>query len=308
MKPIERKNDAPASIMNAATIISASFFINEEIDERGDMRSKFWWDLSAKDFSGLDMERHVAIVPVGAVETHGPHLPVRVDAAINEGIVARAIERLPANAPVLVLPALPIGKSNEHIAFPGTLTLGYETLARVWIEVAESVRRTGCRKILFFNSHGGQPQVMEIVCRELRIRHEMLAVGASWFRTIDLSDLFSQHELTHGIHGGEVETSVMLHLHSELVDMSVARDFVPTTVALAEEAVHLMAEGGAGFGWQTQDLHPSGACGNAAAADATRGRIVVDRAADALVKLLAEIIRYPLDRIVRGTEFNELRV
>jgi creatinine amidohydrolase len=153
------------------------------------LKSHWWWDLTTRDFAELDMSKMVAILPVGAVEQHGPHLPVRVDAAINAGIIERAVELMPDTLPVLVLPALPIGKSDEHTAFPGTLTLSYETLAKLWYEVGESVHRTGCRKLILFNSHGGQPQVMEIVCRELRVKLDMFAVSCSWFRTIDSSDL-----------------------------------------------------------------------------------------------------------------------
>lgn len=93
------------------------------------LKSHWWWDLTTQDFSGLDVERAVAILPVGAVEQHGPHLPIRVDAAINAGIIARAVELMPADCPALVLPMMSVGKSDEHLAFPGTLTLSYETLA-----------------------------------------------------------------------------------------------------------------------------------------------------------------------------------
>lgn len=268
------------------------------------LRSHWWWDLTTREFAALDMERVVAVQPVGAVEQHGPHLPVKVDAAINAGIVARAVELLPADLPVLVLPMLPVGKSNEHLAFPGTLSLGYETLARVWTEIGESVHRAGCRKIVFFNSHGGQPQVIDIVARELRVRLGMFAVACSWFRTVDASDLFGAAELRHGIHGGEVETSVMLRLDPGNVDMARARDFVPASVALAAENAILSPEGDVGFGWQTQDLHPSGACGAAAAADAARGAAVIERAAAALVTLLGEVVRFPLDRITQKTEYH----
>src|SRR3954468_4783324 len=169
------------------------------------LKSRWWWDLSTRDFAAADMPRVVAVLPVAAVEQHGPHLPVRVDAAINAGIVERMVSLLPGDLPVLVLPMLPIGKSNEHLAFKGTLSLSYATLARVWYEVAEAVHRAGCRRIVFVNSHGGQPQVMEIVARELRVELGMFAVACSWFRLVDLGDLFGAHELRHGIHGGEVE-------------------------------------------------------------------------------------------------------
>ena len=269
------------------------------------MKSHWWWDLTARDFATLDMSAIVAILPVGAVEQHGPHLPVKVDAAINAAIVKLAVERMAPDFPALVLPPMPVGKSDEHSAFPGTLTLSYETLARLWFEIAESVHRAGCRKIILFNSHGGQPQVMEIVCRELRVKLEMFAVSCSWFRVTNTKDLFSAHEREFGIHGGEGETSVMLHLHPDLVDMQHAIDFVPKSVDIARDYEFLTPEGAVGFGWQTQDLQAAGACGNAAAADAKRGAIAVDRAADGLNKLIAEVARYPLSNIASTTIYRE---
>jgi len=268
--------------------------------------SRQWWDLSTRQFAALDMEPVVAILPVGAVEQHGPHLPVRVDAAINAGILARAVALMPPALPALILPAMPVGKSDEHLAFPGTLSLPFDLLARLWIELARSAWRAGVRRIILFNAHGGQPQVMEIVCRELRVQLGMFAVGASWFRTIDSSDLFSPGELRHGIHGGEVETSMMLHLHPDLVDMTQAADFVPRSVALEQADGMLTPEGRIGFGWQTQDLHPAGACGNAAAADAARGAALVERAARALVALVQEVHAYPLEAMTERTAFSRV--
>jgi len=266
--------------------------------------SRWWWDLSTLEFSQLEMHNVVAILPIGAVEQHGPHLPVRVDAAINAGIIARAVELLPADLPVLVLPALPIGKSDEHLEYPGTLTLPYDVLGKVWFEVAKSAWRAGVRKLIFWNSHGGQPQLMEIVCRQLRIELEMFAVGASWFATLDSSDLYSASERAFGIHGGESETSVMLHLHPDLVVMSNAENFTSAAEALAAKGGVLTPEGGVSFGWQAQDLHPAGVTGNAAAADAARGEIEVERAARALVKLAQEVYDYPLSAVTQTTRFN----
>ena len=138
--------------------------------------SRWWWDLSTREFAELDLSGIVAILPVGAAEQHGPHLPVRVDAAINAGILARAVGLIPEDLPVLILPALPIGKSNEHIAYPGTLSLPFEVLGKLWFEIAKSSWRAGVRKIILFNSHGGQIDLMNIVCRELRVELGMFAV------------------------------------------------------------------------------------------------------------------------------------
>src|SRR3984885_567935 len=269
------------------------------------LKSHWWWDLTTQDFAGLDAERVVAILPVGAVEQHGPHLPVRVDAAINAGIMARAVELMPADCPALVLPMLPVGKSDEHLAFPGTLTLSHETLARVWYELGECVHRAGIRKILFINSHGGQPQLLEIVCRDLRVKLGMFAVTAMWPRLIDMDALYGADEDRHGIHGGQSETSVMLHLHADLVDMDRVENFVPLSVQIERESELLSPEGGARFGWQAQDLHPKGACGDATKATAELGKITVDRAAARLLVLIDEIARYPLSRIATQTAFDK---
>lgn len=269
------------------------------------LKSHWWWDLTTRDFADLDAERVVAVLPVGAVEQHGPHLPVRVDAAINAGIVARAVELMPADCPALVLPMLPIGKSDEHIAFPGTLTLSHETLARVWFEVGESVHRAGIRKILFLNSHGGQLQLLEIVCRELRVKLGMFAVSAMCTRLIDMGELVGAAEGKHGIHGGHSETSVMRHLHPGLVEMHHAENFVPLTVEMESESEILGTKGAVAFGWQAQDLHPKGACGDATKATAELGEIIVERAAARLVVLIEEISRYPLSRVMARTAFDK---
>jgi len=269
------------------------------------LKSHWWWDLSAYDFRHLEMSGIVAVLPVGAVEQHGPHLPVRVDTAIVDGIMQHAVAQMPDDFPALVLPTMSIGKSNEHIAFPGTLTLSAETLGRLWYEVCESVHRAGVRKVVFVNSHGGQPQVMEIVCRELRVRLGMLAVSSQWSRFTDMSDLFTAAERKHGIHAGEIETSAMLYLHPGLVDMTLAEDFRSLSQTLETECEILMPESNAvGFGWQMQDINPRGACGNAAVADGERGRTAIDRAARRLIQLISEVDKYPLSRIRAQTDFT----
>ena len=174
----------------------------------------------------------------------------------------------------------------------------------MWYEVGESVHRAGCRKIILFNSHGGQTQLMEIVCRELRVKLSMFAVSCSWSRTVDSSDLIDAQEGRHGIHGGNSETSIMLHLHRHLVDMRYAENFVPRSFEIAQTYEMLTPEGAVGFGWQIQDLEPAGACGNAAAADDKRGAELVERAARKLIALIQEVERYPLDSMTPVTRYN----
>jgi creatinine amidohydrolase len=256
---------------------------------------KLWEEMTTADFAALDGARVIAVLPVAAIEQHGPHLPVSVDAAINRGIVERILALLPDDLPVTFLPAMPVGKSNEHMAFPGTLTLSAETLIRLWTEIGESVARANIRKLVLLNSHGGQPQIMDIVARDLRARLGMFVVTLNYWGVGMPAGLFPESELEHGIHGGSSETSIMLHLRPDLVREAERRDFVPASIEMSRRYRYLRPEGGGvGFGWQTQDLNPSGACGNALDADAARGRLIVEHVAPRIVELLREIDLYPL--------------
>lgn len=255
---------------------------------------RFWADYAAQDFARLDRADLIAVLPVGAIEQHGPHLPLSVDCAILDGLIGATIPRLPGDLPVLFLPTQAVGKSDEHARYPGTLTLTAETLIRVWTEIGGCVAAAGVRKLILLNSHGGQIAPMDIVARELRIRHHMLVVAANWF-ALGLPDgVLSAHEIKHGIHAGEMETSMMLAIAPERVEMGRARNFAPLTERLEREFRHLGLGPGARLAWQAQDLHPAGACGNAAAATADKGRAILDHAANQLVTLFHEVHRTPL--------------
>lgn len=257
-----------------------------------------WIEMTTKDFEALDVTRVIAVIPVGAIEQHGPHLPVAVDSAIVAGIVDRLIEALPDDLPVTFLPVLPIGKSDEHMSFPGTLTLSAETLIRYWTEIAESVARAGIRKLVFLNGHGGQPQIAEIVSRDLRIRHQLLAVAANYWAVGHPSGLFPEHEIRHGIHGGSIETSLMLRLRPDLVRNAERRNFESHSAGIEKTCEFLRFEGGGiSIGWQTQDLNRDGACGDALDADPTRGETLLAFTVQGLIRLLREIDAYPLSAL-----------
>lgn len=247
-------------------------------------------------FESLPLET-VAVLPIGAIEQHGPHLPVWVDSCINELLLDRALTAMPSTTPALALPLQAIGKSNEHSAFAGTLSLSCDTLVKILLELGESIHRAEIRRLILLNSHGGQPQVMDIVARELRIRHSMLVVNAAWFNMGLPDDMFSAEECRHGIHGGEVETSLMLHLRPDLVDMSRALNFTSLGQEMEKDFGLLTVEGRFGFGWQAQDLNPWGVCGNAAAADAQRGARLAEHLVHTFVDLVGEVARFPLDRL-----------
>lgn len=261
---------------------------------------KLWSEMSTKDFAtAIDPERTVAILPVAAIEQHGPHLPLSVDTDICQGAVDMIIKKAPANLPITFLPVMQIGKSNEHTAFPGTLSLSVETLISLWTDIAESVAAAGVRKLVLLNSHGGQVQVMDIVARDLRVRKKMFVVAASVWGAGTPKGLFTDQESRHGIHGGGIETSMMMYLRPDLVRDAERADFAPRSIELEQQFKHLRFEGdGVGFGWQTQDIHPSGAAGDALNADAERGFQLLDYMTTHLIDLLAEVSAYPMSALI----------
>lgn len=267
--------------------------------------SRFWADLCTRDFARLDPARTIAVLPVAATEQHGPHLPLSVDTVLADGIVAASLPHLPADLSVLFLPTQAVGLSPEHARFPGTLTLKAETVLRLWTDIGESVAAAGVRKLLLFNSHGGQVSVLDLVARDLRARLNLLVYSCSWFtlplhdaQGQDLNALFSAEEHRFGIHGGEIETSMMLALAPARVQMSQAQNFVSTAQARAQQFPILGNGRSAKLGWQTQDYHSAGAVGNAAAATAAKGEALVQAAGRALAQLLAELDALPLSTLV----------
>jgi len=260
--------------------------------------ARLWCDMPSSDFARLPPNT-VAILPVGAIEQHGPHLPVYVDSCINEGLLNLALAEAPDDLPITALPMQAVGKSDEHISFPGTLTLPANVLTELLLELGRSVHRAGIRRLILLNSHGGQPQIMDIVARALRVELGMFVVNVAWSKMGMPGELFSAEERAFGIHGGEIETSLMLHLRPDLVDMSQARNFVSWGQTMRSDFEILEPEGKTGFGWQVEDLNPDGACGNAAAADAERGRSLAEHAVKRFLMLAAEVARYPIERIAR---------
>lgn len=260
---------------------------------------RFWADLKTTDFASLDPAKTVAVLPLGATEQHGPHLPLAVDHALVDGIVASALPLLPQDAPVLVLPTQSVGYSPEHAAFDGTLTLPYEVVLATWIAIGEGVARAGVRKLLLFNAHGGQTSLMDIAARELRSRG-LIVYGCNWWNLplgAEVEGLFSPQEHRFGVHGGEIETSLMLALQAGSVAMEKAQDFGSTSSERAARFEILGNGRSAKLGWHMQDYNREGAAGNAKAATAEKGRKVLEAASRGLAALVQEISELPLSTL-----------
>lgn len=250
---------------------------------------RYWQDWTTAELAEAETDRLIAVLPVAAIEQHGPHLPLSTDAVINQAILTEAVSNLPSDLPAVLLPAQTVGLSPEHLSFPGTLTLNPSTVAAIWTEIGDSLARAGVRKLLMFNSHGGQPQIMDIVARDLRARHGMLAAHVSWFDFGLPDGVFDGDEVIHGIHGGAIETSMMLYIAPDAVRMDQLADFSSASKRLAQQHRWLGPLGPVAFGWMSEDLNKDGAMGNAMRADARKGRLIVDHTARCLVETLKEI-------------------
>ena len=277
--------------------------------------SQFWSDLTTRQFAQLaaspNIAQVVAVLPVAATEQHGPHLPVSVDTALVNGVVNASLTHLPADLPVLFLPTQQIGKSNEHIRFPGTLTLSAQTVTSLWMDIGASVARSGIKKMLILNSHGGQASIMDIVARDLRTEHDLIVYSANWYN-LPLGDavmgLFPAEEHRFGIHAGDIETSMMLALEEKSgikgIDMTQAQNFHSTSQDRAAKYAVLGNGTSAKLGWQMQDYNPQGAAGNAAAATAAKGHALINAAGLQLANLLKEVSDLPLSTLKPSPEFH----
>lgn len=265
--------------------------------------SRYWSDLSTREFAQLDAARTIAVLPVAATEQHGPHLPLSVDADLVDGVVAACLPYLAPEVQVLFLPTQKVGFSPEHQAFHGTLTLSATTLIRLWTELGESVARTGIRKLVLLNAHGGQVGLTDPVARDLRARLGMLVYSVQTF-ALDLgpeaSRLISADEQRFGVHAGQSETAMMLALRPERVAMQHAGNFES---ASRQRSMHFPTLGdgrSAKLAWQIQDYNPSGAVGDAASATAEQGRLLLDATGRALARVLGELDRLPAQTLVSG--------
>jgi creatinine amidohydrolase len=244
-----------------------------------------WTDIAALP----DRENTVIVLPTGATEQHGPHLPCSVDAVIASGVMGHALARLPADVPAYALPPIVYGKSEEHLHFPGTMTLTGTTLLATVTEIGESVYRSGFRKLLIANGHGGQPQVMEMAARELRLRHGDFVVlpHSVWRMPSGTAAFTSEREKKLAMHAGHGETALMLALAPETVRMERAVAEYPPPFPIAS----LSADGRPGCAWSTMDFSASGVIGDPTAATPEHGRVILESLATHWAGAITEIHR-----------------
>ena len=186
-----------------------------------------WTDIHWPDIAGAGPARWIAVLPLAATEQHGPHLPVGTDVMIAQAYLARVRELLADTIPATFLPLQPVGISTEHIDYPGTLTLPTEVALQSWMALGTSVARAGIKKLVMVTSHGGNSAAMSLVAQDLRAKYGLLVVTTGWARFGAPEGLFSAEELRHGIHGGAVETSIMLARYPSRCATKRSPIFVP---------------------------------------------------------------------------------
>ncbi len=247
-------------------------------------------DLTLRQVDGIDHHGAVLVQPIGAIEQHGPHLPLCTDALRAERAVDLALDRLGADVPVWSLPTLSYGKSVEHAGLGATVALTSATLAAVCLELGRSLAASGFRKLAFVNGHGGQPGLLESVARDIR-----LASGLQVF-PINLGALGVpdgvEPSSPYDIHAGRQETSIMLALAPELVhpEWAVAGD--GDVAGLYADRRHLTLEGAVPTAWLTRDLTSTGVIGDPSGASAAEGRRIIDHRVTALAAALTEIVTF----------------
>ncbi|KHQ54074.1 creatininase family protein [Mameliella alba] len=248
------------------------------------MRRLDWTERRAPDFAAVDPMKTIAVLPTAAVEQHGPHLPVGTDTMIADYMLSLLRETCPEDLDLAILPVMAVGKSNEHLWARGTLTLSAATALAAWTEIGLSVARAGVRKIVIANSHGGNLDLISILSRELRVQAGMLAVKCQWGNFGHPEGMYSDHERRFGIHGGDVETSIMLACHPQCVDMSRAENF-----RSAAEGAAIPPTGPISRGWIATDLNPAGTVGDASVATAEKGAATARHQVAGFIEMLREV-------------------
>jgi creatinine amidohydrolase len=259
-----------------------------------------WNDIHWPDIDAAEAARWIAVLPLAATEQHGPHLPLATDVMIAQAYLAEVRELLSADLPVTFLPVQPVGISTEHIDFPGTLTLSPIAAIEQWMALGESVARTGVKKLVMVSSHGGNSAAMSLVAQELRASLGLLVVTTSWSRFGTPQGLFPDDELRHGIHGGAIETSIMLARFADQVRKKNIADFRPNSIDIEKRYRFLSTQRPAPFAWQAQDLNPAGAVGDATLATAEKGEQLLQHGACAFCELLADIDNFDLKQLAKG--------
>ena len=255
--------------------------------------SRLLGELSALQLTAELTSDSIIVLPLGAIEQHGPHLPLNTDFVVADAVSRAAIEKFGEETNAWLMPTLPFTKSNEHAWSSGTMWLSATTMMAVIDDLGRSVASTPARKIMFINGHGGNSALMAMMNRELRLKYGLQTFLAHPHMPADQGGSSAESELGMGVHGGVDETSVMLHLRPDLVDMSLAVRRIPEGLAKNEQ---VKFGGRVAFGWLSNDFFAEGHIGDPTGASAELGARMFDGAVESLGTAMTEISRFDFGR------------
>ena len=246
--------------------------------------------LNWKQVDALPRESTILILPTAAIEQHGPHLPIATDTLINNLLLGHALKKLPADMHVYALPPVHYGKSNEHIGFPGTLSVSSSTFMAVLRDLGSSLSKAGFRKLVLYNTHGGNTSLVDVMARDLRAEFGLRTFVLHGSAGTQFEGLSAQ-ERAYGFHAGEVETSFLLAAVPEIVDTAA---YTANYIADVSKPALLLPENApATFAWLTRDIVASGVLGDPRPSTAEKGARWIEQASTRVAAALQEIARFP---------------
>jgi creatinine amidohydrolase len=265
---------------------------HRETRTKMDPKCRNWSELNTNDFKSMDFQRTVAVLPLAATEQHGPHLPLSVDTDLMNAFIHESQKYLSYGS-IFFLPTLSVGYSSEHTAFAGTLSLSAKVMLDIIAELGASVAKSGVKKLLLLNAHGGNVGLMDLAARDLRDKHNLLVFSTSWFQlNVDQEvwDQFSSEEQRFGVHAGEIETSLMLHIAPNKVQIEKAENFHSAAKDRRDKYPVLGDGKSAKMGWHIQDYNARGATGNTLLASKEKGERLIQSVSRKLAQLLDEFV------------------
>ena len=246
-----------------------------------------WIELTSTEISNRAKDI-VAVQPIGAIEQHGPHLPVGTDSIIAESVANEALARFGEKA--ILLPTISVALSSEHIWAPGTISIGPRTFLSLLDDMGKSLQRAGINRLVFLNGHGGNSALLRVACRELRIQYGLLTFLAHPQLPADQGAVrVDDAEMGFAVHAGRGETSMMLYLKPDLVLLDRASRHVPEWL---EGYDHIGFGKEVTFGWTSRDFGGAGVIGDPTLATPDQGKIAFESAVNRFVEVLAEARRF----------------
>jgi creatinine amidohydrolase len=245
--------------------------------------------LTWKQVDALPRDSTLLVLPTAAIEQHGHHLPLATDTLINNLLLGKALALIPSDLSIYALPPVCYGKSNEHIGFPGTVSVSAKTFLAVVRDIGASVAAGGFKKLVLYNTHGGNASLVDVLARDLRAEFGLRTFSLFGSAGAPFEGV-SQQERTYGFHAGEIETAYLLHATPELVHTG---EYTANYIARIEQPELLKPEGSsANFAWLTKDISPSGVLGDPTAATSANGERWSNEAAARIAETLIAMCKF----------------